>query len=348
MYFDYSGIYTGGHNVIGAAAPATDWFFAEGYTGQGFDEWICVLNPGDNQANLTFRFQTQEMGEQERSGYTVPARSRKTFKANDVLGADYQASLTVESDQPVVAERPMYFDYMGRGAHGWRGGHCVMGTNTLSKEYNFAEGTTRSGFEEWVTLQNPNNQAITVQADYQLGQGQGDQVERTYTIPAESRYTVFVEDEVGRDKDVSVRLTSADDFLAERPMYFSYSYNGLGVQGGHCVIGASTAASEWLLAEGYTGGGFNQWLCLQNPDNNDSVVEVTYYTQEAGALPARTVNVPAGTRVTLMVNQHAGPDYQLSTRVRVTSGPDVVVERPMYFNYGSGWHGGHDVVGFTP
>jgi hypothetical protein len=148
--------------------------------------------------------------------------------------------------------------------------------------------------------------------------------------------------------DVSVRLASASNFLAERPMYFSYRYEDLGVQGGHCVIGASSTASEWLLAEGYTGGGFNQWLCLQNPNNSDSSVEVTYYTQEVGALPARMVTVPAGTRVTLMVNQHAGPDYQLSTRVRVTTGTDIVVERPMYFNYGSGWPGGHDVVGYTP
>ena len=348
MYFDYNGVYAGGHNVIGAAAPAANWYFAEGYTGQGFDEWICVLNPGDDQANLTFRFQTQEVGEQLRPGYNVPARSRRTFKANEVLGADYQASLKVESDQPVVAERPMYFDYMGRGAHGWRGGHCVMGATSLSGEYYFAEGTTRSGFEEWVTLQNPNPQAITVQAAYQLGQGQGAPIEKTYTIPADSRHTVFVEDEVGRDKDVSVKLTSADDFLAERPMYFSYMYEDLGAQGGHCVIGASGTASEWLLAEGYTGGGFNQWLCLQNPSVDDSGVEVTYYTQEAGALPTGTVTIPAGTRMTLMINQHAGPDYQLSTRVRVTSGPDIVVERPMYFNYGSGWPGGHDVVGYAP
>ena len=58
--------------------------------------------------------------------------------------------------------------------------------------------------------------------------------------------------------------------------------------------------------------------------------------------------MPARTRVTLLVNQHAGPDYQLSTRVRVTSGPGIVVERPMYFIYGPGWDGGHDVVGYTP
>jgi len=348
MYFDYSGACAGGHNVIGAPAPAGKWYFAEGYTGTGFDEWICVLNPGGDQADLTFRFQTREAGEQVKSGYAVPSRSRRTFKVNDILGAGYQASLKVESDQPVVVERAMYFEYQGMGAHAWRGGHCVMGATTLSSEYFFAEGTTRSGFEEWITLQNPGNQAITVQAAYQLGEGQGGPVNRAYTVPAKSRYTVFVQDEVGEEKDVSVRLTSDADFLAERPMYFSYRYLDMGAEGGHCVIGAPGTASEWLLAEGYTGSGFHQWLCLQNPTNADSDVEVEYYTQEAGPLASRKVNLPAGTRVTLMVNQHAGPDYQLSTRVEVTAGPDIVVERPMYFNYGGDRQGGHDVVGYAP
>jgi hypothetical protein len=348
MYFDYNGVWDGGHDVIGAAAPSTVWYFAEGYTGRGFDEWICVLNPGDTQADLTFRFQTQEAGELVKEGYTVPARSRRTFKVNDVLGAGYQASLAIESSQPIVAERPMYFDYLGRGAHHWEGGHCVMGATVLAKEYYFAEGTTRSGFEGWLTLQNPNGFAITVEAAYQLGPGQGNPVYRSYDVAAGSRRTAFIPDEVDPGKDVSVKLTSGDDFLAERPMYFDYSCGGLTARGGHCVIGASSIAPEWLFAEGYTGGSFQEWLCIQNPGDDSAVVEVTYYAQEEGPLPPRSVTVPALTRVTLLVNQHAGPDYQLSTRVRVTSGPDIVAERPMYFVYGPGWDGGHDVAGYTP
>jgi len=348
MYFDYQGQWDGGHDVIGAPAPATTWYFAEGYTGRGFDEWICVLNPGEADAGLTFRFQTQEAGEQVRTGYGVPARSRRTFKANDVLGSDYQASLAVESSQPVVVERPMYFDYLGRGSRHWEGGHCVMGATQLSREFFFAEGTTRSGFESWITLQNPHEYGISIGVVYQLGPGQGDPVERAYDVPAGSRRTVFIRDEVGGEKDVSAALTSSETFLAERPMYFNYHCADLAAQGGHCVIGASSPAAEWLLAEGYTGGGFQQWLCFQNPSDSAAVVGVTYYTQEEGALPIREVTVPARTRVTILVNDHAGPDFQLSTRVQVTSGPGIVVERPMYFNYKGVWDGGHDVVGFRP
>jgi len=43
--------------------------------------------------------------------------------------------------------------------------------------------------------------------------------------------------------------------------------------------------------------------------------------------------VPAGTRLTIKVNDHAGPGYQLSTLLQSSSGAGIVAERPMYFDY---------------
>ncbi len=346
MYFDYQGKWTGGHDALGATAPSLTWYFAEGYTGPGFDEWICVLNPGATAAELTFHFQTQEAGEKVIAGPSVPPDSRQTFKANDLLGGiSYQTSLELASTQPVVAERPMYFNYSGTADRHWDGGHCVMGTTNLANDYYFAEGTTRSGFEEWLTLQNPGPDNLIVNAVYQLGPGQGGPIAKSYPLPPASRQTVLVPDQVGSEKDVSVHLSCSAPFLAERPMYFNYSYGDVQATGGHCVIGAESVRGNWFVAEGYTGSGFNEWLCLQNPGDSDAVCEVTYYTQEAGALAIRQVAVPAGTRKTIMVNEDAGAGYQLSTRVMVTSGSDIVVERPMYFVF-RGWDGGHDAVAF--
>jgi hypothetical protein len=72
MYFDYQGVVSGGHDVLGVESPSTTWYFAEGYTGPGFDQYVCVLNPGDDAADLTFRFQTEEAGEVVRDGFRVP------------------------------------------------------------------------------------------------------------------------------------------------------------------------------------------------------------------------------------------------------------------------------------
>jgi hypothetical protein len=348
MYFSYGSGWTGGHDVIGAREPSTSFYFAEGYTGEGFEEWLCVLNPGDEAADLIFRFQTQEEGEREIKGFSVGPHSRASFKVNDILGRNLQASCVVEASRAVVVERPMYFDYRGRGDHGWQGGHCVMGATAPSIRFLFAEGTTRAGFEQWLTIQNPQASTIDVQALYRFGPGQGDPIARSYRLEGGTRVTLFVPDEVGWEKDVAVELSSPSAFLAERPLYFDYTGAGAGHwQGGHCVIGSTAAASRWLFAEGYTGEGFHEWLCLQNAGDSSATVRIDYHTQEAGTLPARWVEVPANTRVTVFVNDDAGRDYQLGTELTVTSGPDIACERPMYFDC-NGRKGGHDVVGYAP
>ncbi len=342
MYFDFKDGWTGGHDSVGANLPSNTWYFAEGYTGPGFEEWVCVLNDGEIPADLTFRFQTQEAGELAKEGLAVPAHSRRSFNVNEMLGGEYQNSLKIESTLPVVAERPMYFEYQGMESRGWTGGHCVMGAPSLSCDYYFAEGTTRAGFEEWLTIQNPDSQPISVSATYLMGDG--GVVEKEYVVGAGRRHTVFVPDETGMEQDVSVHLSSTAGFLAERPMYFEYQgMESWGWTGGHCVIGATGSAGGWFFAEGYTGAGFEEWLCIQNPGDFEAVVTVTYYP-EGGAAPFDTSHrVAAHSRYTVMVNGDAGPDRAMSAMV--TSDHPVIVERPMYFVYNGEWDGGHDVMG---
>ncbi|MEW6554690.1 MAG: IPT/TIG domain-containing protein [Actinomycetota bacterium] len=344
MYFIYNGYWTGGHDVVASPYLSKFWFFAEGYTGPGFDEYVCVLNYNDAPSNLTFHFQTAHDGEIDKTA-SVPAASRRTFRVNDLLGQGYECSLLLESDQYVVAERTVYFDYLGTGNHHWEGGHCVMGQPFVSKEYYFAEGTTRSGFEEWITIQNPFTDTITVNATYQLGEGQGEPVKRSYTIPPETRHTIYAYDVVGAEKDVSVKLISDSYFLAERPMYFSYTAGGAPWEGGHCVIGADILSTEWFFAEGYTGTGFHEWICLQNPGNEDADVFMVFLNPSSDSA-IREVMVPARSRKTIFVNGGIGYNQELSCWLFVASGPPIMAERPMYFNY-NGWDGGHDVVGYN-
>ncbi|MEW6554176.1 MAG: DUF5719 family protein [Actinomycetota bacterium] len=355
MYFDYTGAgehWTGGHDVVGASAPRTAWYFAEGYTGPGFDEWICVLNPGDGDADLTFHFQTPGGTDMAVGGKSVPAHSRETFKANELLGGAYEASLKLVASEPVVAERPMYFDYLGAdpaAPRHWSGGHCVMGAPGLATEYYFAEGYTGPGFEEYLTIQNPGGAEISVEAKYQLGPDQGGPVHATYTVPANGRRTVFVNGAggVGEGKDASVHLTCSEPFLAERPMYFDYTgYGNWHWKGGHCVIGAGETSQTWFFAEGYTGPGFDEYLCIQNPGSVDADVTITYYPGGDGdPIVQVQPTVAANSRYTVYVNVDAGAGLSISAKVDADQ--PVICERPMYFNF-TGLDGGHDVVGFIP
>ncbi len=139
--------------------------------------------------------------------------------------------MRVSSQRAIVAERPMYFDYQGRIA----GGHNVMGARHAATAWYFAEGTTRPGFEEWLTLANPGDEEALVEVEYLLGAGQGDNVSEEWRVPARSRVTVSVNEAVGPDRDVSMRVSSQRAIVAERPMYFNYG--GEAWAGGSCEVG---------------------------------------------------------------------------------------------------------------
>jgi hypothetical protein len=338
VYFNYQGRWTGGSDAVGACCLSRQWYFAEGTTLAGFDEYVTVLNPGKSTAELTFHYMIEGEGRKDVTGRVGPA-SRATFKTRDQVGEGKNVSLFLESGAGVVAERPMYFEYSGLASNHWTGGHDVVGTTSPSENWYLAEGTTRAGFEEWLCLQNPGPETITVNATYQLGPGQGGPVRKSYAVPASQRVTVSVNREIGAEKDCSVSLAAGSDFIAERSMYFLY--HGAW-DGGHDVVAAKTPATSWFFAEGYTGSGFDEWLCLQNPGSEAADAVISYYP-EAGSVIEKSCKVPAGSRVTVNVNREAGPGLALSAGV--ISDRPIIVERPMYFDFRS-WTGGHDVVGF--
>ena len=98
----------------------------------------------------------------------------------------------------------------------------MVGAIATSTRWRFAEGTTREGFDTWLCLANPGNSDATVIVTYLLGPDQGPNVTKTYTVPADTRYTIKVNDAVGPDKDVSMEIESTLPVVAERPMYFLY------------------------------------------------------------------------------------------------------------------------------
>jgi hypothetical protein len=320
-----------------------DWYFAEGYTGPGFDEWLCLANPGgqgaDATVNVTYVFNSAR--EPLTVDYEVQAGTRRTIYVNEEVGDDAEVSIRAVSDQPIVAERPMYFDYQGSAAHGWTGGHCVVGADAPLDTWYFAEGYTGPGFEEWLCLANFSDQAATVDVTYLYPDG--DPLLKQYVVPGDRRMTLSVNEEAGAGREVSIRADSDRPVVAERPMYFDYQGSAAhGWTGGHCVMGAGEAGGQWYFAEGYTGPGFEEWLCLANPGTEDAEVTVTYLYQGEEA-SAKKYTVKAESRRTLNVNEEAGSDKELG--MLVSSGKPVLAERPMYFDYGGMWDGGHCVVG---
>ena len=56
MYFGAGRTWDGGHESAGVTAPATEWFLAEGATGDYFDTYVLVGNPNDHAVDVAFTF----------------------------------------------------------------------------------------------------------------------------------------------------------------------------------------------------------------------------------------------------------------------------------------------------
>lgn len=96
-----------GHDSVGAAMSARDWYIAEGSTGPGFETWVLVQNPGASVASVQLSFMTAE-GDVEGPTLTVPALSRQSTDLSGFAPGEWSVSTLVSSNVPVVCERAMY------------------------------------------------------------------------------------------------------------------------------------------------------------------------------------------------------------------------------------------------
>jgi hypothetical protein len=322
MYFTYRGRWKGCTVTSGATSPAQSWYFAEGCTRQGFEEWLLLANPGEEEAPARV-FLILEDGSVTLLPLILPPHSRRTVFVNQAVGEGRDVGTRVEANQPICAERVMYFDYHGV----WPGGHASSGLSQPRKTYLFAEGYTGAGFEEWLCLYLPRKSGSPDSTEVTLNCLFQDGAERPFQVhlEADKRRTLNINQLAGAGKNVSLELKGEAPFLAERPMYFNYRDY---CRGGHVSKGVEEAATHWYLAEGTTRPGFYPYLCLMNPGNEDAKVEVDFTFSNINTI-TRENTVPARSRLTLDVEAYLGKDRDVSFEIR--SDEPVAVERPLYY-----------------
>jgi SpoIID/LytB domain protein len=347
MYFNYRGRFDGGSGTIGVTAPRKKWYLAEGYTAQTFETYVLVQNPGPNPADIKYTFLRPKGQAPVVKTLQVPAYSRTTLCLDDVPGleaTDVSTVVECTSGDGIVAERSMYFDYEGK-----TGGHTAIAVGSPASNWYLAEGYTGGTFDTYILLQNPTDKTVAVDASYL--KESGAVIRQTYSLAANSRYTVHADAIRGLENaGFSTTLSNKDGagFIAERAMYFDYDSSG--ITGGSDSAGVNAPATTWYLAEGYTGGSFAEYILLANPDSKAASVKVTYNTP-AGASIEKTYPVRAHSRYTILVDAIDGlSNTEVSATVKSTNGVGVMAERAMYFVYTDGYsarNGGHDSVGAT-
>ena len=323
--------------TVGARAESSSsgrltWYFAEGSTWPGFDEWLLVLNPNDEPSEIVIELMTTE-GCVKRIEAVVEKCSRMNFHVNDYLpNKDVSAAIRVANYIPVVAERSMYFNAPGKwGSHSSAG---VGGPGTR-RGAAFAEGCTTPGFDEWILVL-PVEADTTVDMKFITSSGE--------VIPGPSiflkvwqRCSVHVNDYVC-DQEVSATVSSDWDIVAERSMYITVP----GKYGCHNATGDSIFDSTaYEFAEGCTREGFEDWLIIFNPCSLEvSGVVITFITPE-GVADEWELSVPPKRRLTIRVNDIV-PNDDVSILVTGWISPKhawVVAERTLYVNTPDGKRG---------
>ena len=296
--------------------PSTHWYFAEGCTDYGFETWLLVQNPEDQEGMAYVTFM-DEAGYSFEWSFELPPRSRTTINAGDWV-PNASISTEVRADHPVICERAMY----------WNGrleGHGSVGATSLANEWYSAEGCTDYGFETFVLLGNPGEAEVTANLQYMFPGG--GTASTSHVLGPRSRLTVNTDGEVG-NAEFSVRVTASSGVVAERAMYSGYRRCGTE------TIGARAPSLDWFLSEGCTDYGFETWLLIQRPDEGDASVRATYHLG-SGDTVEKVYTVPGRSRFTVDVFREVGA-ADVSTRI--SSNQPVICERAMYWNSRSAGH----------
>ncbi len=354
MHFNANGWY-GSTDIVGVTHPASEWDFAEGSTLPIFSEYLTLQNPNDAPVAADIHYFTDTKQEVTRR-IVLPMTSRTTINvATDPkygVGGSYggvSAQVIAENGAQIIAERPFYVNNFSFGAGAIRDGHVAFGANAPATTWNFAEGTTLPGFNEYLTLENPGGSDAHVTLHYV--DDTGTSTPRALTVAKNSRATVEVFGTslgvgVGHG-GVSVQVTSDVPIVAERPMYSVHDFGYGRVAGATVVVGSTTFAKLFAFASVSALPGESDYLTLQNQGDSAATVQITYYTP-TGPVHPLPVTVNAHQRVTLEVfsTGQLGRGTQIAGVV-LSSDQPILVEKPTYSASGP-TYGATDTLGYSP
>jgi len=334
------------------------WYFAEGRVGGGFTEYLSMDNPTPDACavNITYLY-TPDRGvpRTKTIRVNIPANTRYEEGVDSDLGTSPggfgvtdSAIVAVDNTATpsctgIVAERPMYFQALGTNS-----GSDVPGATHLTSTFYFADVAVgpqpgSGSYASFITILNPPNSpgpATVIASYYANGTNSGtlvgvDQV----SVPVGTRGTIFPNNHRPvLPAHVSVVVTSTQPVAVERPTYFSNieAGNAGTVSGGADVTGVQALSNDWLFAEGYTGGQFQENFVIANLDTTahaPATVTIKLEPQNGGAISTFTITVPSLSHVVWNVNTLSLlPGQALSAEISST-GAQIVVEREMFFRY---------------
>jgi len=194
-----------------------------------------------------------------------------------------------------------------------------------------AEGTNAWGFNTYITIENPNTDAVTAKLTYMdpnaPASGKGIAATRTITLPPLSQTTVSSYGDIGNvDFSTKVECLEGKTIAVDRTMFWTGPGYSPSQSGYHSSIGATSPAKTWYLPEGSSNWGFETWTLVENPNPGPASVTLTYMTETQGPKVVQKT-IPAYSRATYNMQADIGA---ADSSIQVSSDIPVVAERSMY------------------
>ena len=331
--------------------PASQWYFAEGFTGQGptifFTETLRLLNTTTRTAFGSILYMLPGGGT-TRVALTVPSQALIERSVNADVGPNKAVAALVTLDQKVAVSRIIRrTDASGALLDA----SSSSGQPAPSRVWQFAEGYTGASFQEYLTVQNPaiSTAAVTITL---LPRAGTSPVTVTASLAPLSRYTLNVRSALP-NRSLSAVVRASVPVVAERVLYWGDG-SGSAKFGADTKPGVPTAGRSYQFAYTSVASGDQPFLTVLNPAGLTapaaaSVTILAAYSDATGRVVGQVSQaVASGQRITVTPPATVSTTLALATTL-TASGP-VVAEQAQYVggspNVGS--HAGFALLGRTP
>ncbi len=348
----------GGHTGKALLAPSREWFLAEGAANQFFQTFIMLTATGDVAPKVNVDFLLEDGQVVSMPSDFPAAPGRLTIWANEVCApgtsggdcvrvlAGKAFSTRITADQPITVERAMYFN---RGGRTFEGGHASAAVTAPATRWFVAEGATGPNFDTYLLIANPGAADTVATVRYLTPEGAYTQ---TYGVRANSRLTLFVDQELGavsgRDAlgtqiDVSAEVSAPQGIVVERAMYWFGNF--LNWTDAHNSAGLTASGTHWALAEGQNGGArqHKTFVLIANPSNTAATVRLRLLRENGRpVVTSADFAVPANSRFTCYAGQPGAcqdafgqlqDGEMFGLQVESVNGVPIAVERTVYWDH---------------
>jgi hypothetical protein len=186
-------VFAAGHVAAGATTPSARWLFAEGATGNYFDAFLLIGNPGPAVADVRVRYLLPDTTTVVRD-YRVEPRSRLSVWVDgedaSLRDTAFSVDLSSTNGVPVIAERAMWWP--GPTAATWHEAHVSSGATFATTRWVTADGEVggERNARTYLLLSNPASIAVDVQI--RLFFRDSASPTRTFTVGSNARLNVDV------------------------------------------------------------------------------------------------------------------------------------------------------------